>query len=69
MIQLGSLDAGVPASACEAYLKHVEETTRLKVAEVAEGSDKLKFAPCVPDTTQPMTVAGIQQGTNPSKCC
>jgi peptidoglycan hydrolase-like protein with peptidoglycan-binding domain len=62
MIQLGSLDAGVLASTCEAYLKHVEETTRLKVAEVAEGSDKLKFAPCVPDSTQPMTVAGIQQG-------
>jgi hypothetical protein len=62
VIQLGSFDSGVPAGACEAYLKKIEETTRVRVADVAEGSDKLVFKPCVPDGTQPMTVADIQQG-------
>ena len=61
MIQLGSVDAGVPASACEAYAKSVEEITRVSASDVAEGSDKLRFTPCVPDGAQPMTVAKVQQ--------
>ena len=61
MIQLGSFDAGVSAGACAEYKKRVEETTRVSISEIAEGSDKLVFKPCTPDSTQPMKVAEVQQ--------
>lgn len=62
MIQLGSFDAGVPAGACEAYVKQMEETTRVRLADIVESRDKLSFKPCVPDMAQPMTVADVQLG-------
>ena len=62
MIQLGSFDANVPEAACKAYEKQVFEVTRVPVAEIAEGSDKLRFKPCAPDAAEPMTVAQVQQG-------
>lgn len=62
MIQLGCFDAGVPAAAREAYVKQVEEITRVRIAEVVEGSDKLRLKQSAPDAQQPMTVADVQQG-------
>jgi hypothetical protein len=62
MIELGSLDAGVSAAACEAYLKQVEATTRLPLTSILAGRDKLAFKPCAPDARQPMSVADIQRG-------
>jgi hypothetical protein len=63
MIELGSFDAGVPSAACNAYVKLVEATTRLPMADVVAGIDKLALKPCAPpDAQQPMTVAAIQQG-------
>jgi len=66
MIQLGSFDADVPEAACKAYEKQVFEITRVPVAEILEGSDKLRFKPCVPDAAQSMTVADVQQGLKSS---
>jgi len=61
MIQLGSFDASVTPAARDAYLKQVAAISRLTVAEVADGADKLLLAPYAPDQQQPMTVAEIQQ--------
>jgi len=61
MIQLGSYDTTVSASACEAYVKRVEEISRIRLADVADGSDKLAFQRCGQDG-QEMTVAEVQQG-------
>jgi hypothetical protein len=61
MIQLGSYDASVTQAARDAYLKHVAAISRLTVAEVVDGADKLLLAPYAPDERQPMTVAEIQQ--------
>ena len=62
MIQLGSFDAGVSTAEREAYVKQVEAITRVRVADVQDGSDKLTLTQCAPDAQQPMTVAAIQQG-------
>lgn len=62
MIALGSVDAGVPQSACDAYLHEVEQTTRIRLAEIADGRDKVALVPVVPDAQQPMTVADVQRG-------
>lgn len=61
MIQLGAFDAGVSSGARDAYLKELETLTRVPLAQVAAGSDRIAFASHTPDATQPMTVAEIQQ--------
>ena len=62
MIQLGSFDAGVTKTERDDYVKQVETVTRVRLGEVAEGSDKLQLAACTPSTQSPMSVADIQQG-------
>ena len=62
MIQLGSFDAGVTKTERDDYVKQVETITRVRLGEVAEGSDKLQLAACTPSTQSPMSVADIQQG-------
>lgn len=62
MIQLGSFDAGVAESARRDYLKLVEGSTRLPLAQVIDGCDKISFKQCAPGGEQPMTVAELQQG-------
>jgi hypothetical protein len=62
VIQLGSFDGGVPKTDRDAYVKRVEEITRVSVREVAEGSDKLVLASHTPDAQSPMSIAAIQQG-------
>lgn len=61
MIQLGSFDTSVPKDVRDAYVKQVEDITRVPLAEVADGSDKLTLQPYAPDAQQPMTVAEVQQ--------
>ena len=62
MIELGAFDAGIPPAACEAYVKQVETTTRIRMADVQAGPDKLALKPCATDAEQPMSVAAIQHG-------
>jgi hypothetical protein len=61
MIQLGSFDTDVPETARRDYEQEVFNLTRVRVADVATGSDKLTFTPCALDPKQPMTVAAVQQ--------
>jgi len=60
MIELGCFD---PASKplCEAYRKDVERITRVPLAEVAEGVDKLNLRPLDSDARTTMTVADVQR--------
>ena len=69
MIQLGCFHPSVTAAARDAYIKHVEDITRAKIAAVADGSDKLTLRPSTTDAQQPMTVADIQQGLKPAGFC
>ena len=62
MIQLGFFDSSVPPTEREAYLKQVQDTTRLRVADIAEGSDKLALNQYAPDPPQSMTIADVQHG-------
>ena len=62
MMQLGSYDPAVTTAAREAYLKQVEETTRVRLADIAAGCDRIALTQCAPDSQQPMTVAEVQQG-------
>ena len=42
MISLGCVDAGVTEAQCSDYLKEVEGLTRKPLAQVQEGSDRVK---------------------------
>jgi len=61
MIKLGSVDIGTSDSARTAYLKQVESITRLPLAEVAAGADRIALANFAPDANQSMSVATVQQ--------
>lgn len=61
MIGLGCHDKDIVRSACEAYRKQVEEITRVPMAEVFDGGDKLNFREYTPDDRQPLTVRRVQQ--------
>jgi hypothetical protein len=61
VIQVGSFDDDVPQTSRDAYVKEVEEITRVPVREIAEGSDKLVFASHTPDAESPMSIVAIQQ--------
>jgi peptidoglycan hydrolase-like protein with peptidoglycan-binding domain len=61
VIHVGSFDDDVPQTGRDAYVKEVEEITRVPVREIAEGSDKLVFASHTPDAQSPMSIAAIQQ--------
>ena len=43
-------------------MKQVETTTRIRMADVQAGPDKLALKPCATDAEQPMSVAAIQHG-------
>jgi hypothetical protein len=61
MIELGCFDGNVPDSACDAYKKEVEQLTRVALANVVAGNDKLvtkRLAPGAPDA---MSIAQVQQ--------
>lgn len=66
MIELGCFDSSTPASACAAYLKQVEALTRVPLASIAQGRDRLVLAKHVPDAQQTMSVAQVQQGLKSS---
>ena len=61
MIQLGCFDSGVQDSDCQAYLKTVEQLTRLAIKDVNAGPDRLQFMRYTPEANA-MTVAEVQQG-------
>src|SRR5262245_16908350 len=61
MIQLGCFDTGVQDSDCQAYLKTVEQLTRLAIKDINAGADRLEFIRYTPEA-QAMTVAEVQQG-------
>ena len=61
MIKLGCFDAGVSDSVCQAYLKQVEELTRVPMGEIAPGLDKLALENYTPDGPQSMSIAEVQQ--------
>jgi len=61
MIVIGCCDSDITQSACDAYKKRVEAITRVRMAEVKDGSDKLTFKTHTPDDAQPMTVRQVQQ--------
>jgi peptidoglycan hydrolase-like protein with peptidoglycan-binding domain len=61
MIQLGCFDSGVPDSECQAYLKTVEQLTRLAIAQVNAGPDRVTLERYTPEP-QAMTVKEVQQG-------
>jgi len=61
MIALGCCDSDITQSARDAYLKRVEDITRVPMATIADGCDKLTFATYTPDAEQPMTVRQVQQ--------
>ena len=62
MIELGCFDSSTPDSVCQAYLKQVEEITRVPLANIVEGRDRLRLKTHVPDAQQSMSVAEVQQG-------
>lgn len=62
MIALGCVDADVPDQACAAYLGEVERTTRLKLADVSPGLDKVATVRMAPAPAGAMTIAQVQQG-------
>ncbi len=62
MIQLGCFDSSVSPAECDAYLKQVEALTRVRMADIPDGIDKLALARYVPDPQPSMTVAEVQQG-------
>jgi hypothetical protein len=61
VIQVGSFDDDVPQTRRDAYVKEVEEITRVPVREIVEGSDKLVLASHTPDAESPMSIVAIQQ--------
>ncbi len=61
MMVLGCCDSDISQSALDAYEKLVEGISRVPMAEVKDGSDKLTFKKHTPDDKQPMTVRQVQQ--------
>jgi len=64
VIQLGSYDNGVTQADRDAYLRQAAVISGGRGDQVADGSDKLLFAPYAPEPQQPMTVAAMQQSLN-----
>src|SRR5882672_9421911 len=61
MIRLGCFDGDVQDSDCKAYLRTVEELTRLALANVKAGPDKVTLQKYLPEPHL-MSVAEVQQG-------
>lgn len=61
MIKLGSFDDDTTESARAAYIRQVKELTRVALADVAAGIDRLELAKYSPDAAQPMSVAAVQE--------
>lgn len=62
MITLGSFDTGTTDAARAAYLSQLQSLTRVAIADVVPGVDRLTFTPYTPEAGQPMTVAAVQAG-------
>jgi hypothetical protein len=62
MIDLGCFDARVSDAACNAYCQELERVTRLSLAEVKPGGDKLSIHRRAPASSDEMSVAQVQQG-------
>ncbi len=60
MIELGSLDANVSDAARDAYTKEVERITRLKLADVRPGNDKIALKRMPPSAPAELTIAQVQ---------
>lgn len=60
MIELGCFDPGVSDAACSAYCKEVEQITRLPLASVQAGLDKIVTKPLAA-TPGLMSIAQVQQ--------
>lgn len=61
MIELGCFDPDVPEAACRAYTKEVEQLTRLPLASVQAGNDKLALKRMPPGAAGTMSIAAVQQ--------
>lgn len=62
MITLGSFDSGTSAADRATYLAHLQSLTKVALADVAPGVDRLDFTPYTPETGQPMSVSAVQDG-------
>ena len=62
MIRLGCFDSDLGDASCQAYLKEVEQITRLPLSTIATGLDKVSLEKYLPDTDQSMSVAQVQDG-------
>lgn len=61
MIDLGCFDPDVSDAACAAYKKEVERITRLPLASVQAGNDKLTLRRLQPGSADAMSIAAVQQ--------
>jgi peptidoglycan hydrolase-like protein with peptidoglycan-binding domain len=61
MIELGCFDAGTPDALCRAYVDEVARLTRVPLAEVAAGRDRITLQTYAPAGAQAMTVAEVQR--------
>jgi hypothetical protein len=62
MIKLGSFDADTSDAARAAYLKEVEQLTRVPLKDVVPGVDRIVLEKFVPDAEASMTVGAVQEG-------
>lgn len=60
MIKLGTFDGGTSEATRTAYLKQVEQLTRVPLSDVAAGVDRVALEQRVPDAAQTMSVAEVQ---------
>jgi hypothetical protein len=58
---LGCVDPGVGDDACAAYIRTVEQTTRVALADVADGLDKVSLQRLQPAPQGAMSVADLQR--------
>ena len=61
MIKLGTFDPGVSEATRSAYVKQVEQLTRVPLSDVAAGVDRVAFVQRTPDAAQTMSVAEVQE--------
>ena len=60
-ITLGCFDANVDDVACQAYVKEIEQVTRLPLSQIANGLDKLTLQKYSPAVQPAMSIAAVQQ--------
>ena len=62
MIELGCFDTDVTDAACNAYCSELAQITRLDLAKVKQGPDKIKIRRLEPGAAGAMSIAQVQQG-------